>query len=707
MLYNTPFLPDRPNKGAVGCAIFSLYPNTYFKITDLYSDERISHMMYILNNRRHYIGVFDNINSNQWINTDDIINSLKEDIRDQAKFFAIVTTNKKSLLYCKIDLRDNVDLALFLRFEDNIRGISNRVLDQDIIFAKSRSYKINDIVFTNGTYYRFIKDREANIGESLTNYVVRTTLEDELNRRYKIPVQRSYFFSSSGKLLKPQSYTFLGVAMFNIIRNQDDITLQFNNIFDNDSSSKIVFFDANKNVVGCSDDERFKSGAILSMNNDIVTLAPENAQFFGMNFSTYDATLICDRNIIEETDFDAIYRINNIGSYLPENLQYFQLHSYQGYYYNKSGQLIKYLVNYESPVWQNNALGVTPLLRLYPDTTFKITNCWKDDRIACRINFFDGERKILGPGTLDQTTLDIENYLNTNDLISIAPKGSVYFSVAVKFFNYTLICNRDISTYYDPVLYNTTPQPEIITTGNVLYQKKWYCCGDSYTEGDYNNSPNPENTKFTSGTYSGQNKVYSRFIALRNNMDLRLLAKCGATCGAWKEDVTAGTIETPTHTNTFYHNQYPKINEDNTFDGYITMWFGINDSGHCNIGTIDDEGLDTFYGSLNWSAINLITNFPLAHLGFIVSFNCNSTYQQAVREVAQKWAIPYLDTVADIKIPTISGQRNSDSQDIPVDSRLRDLRWTNNFQVASNNGHPNEKAHEYESYFIENWLRSL
>ena len=31
----------------------------------------------------------------------------------------------------------------------------------------------------------------------------------------------------------------------------------------------------------------------------------------------------------------------------------------------------------------------------------------------------------------------------------------------------------------------------------------------------------------------------------------------------------------------------------------------------------------------------------------------------------------------------------------------------NTFRVAKNNGHPNEKAHEYQSTFIENWLRSL
>lgn len=225
--------------------------------------------------------------------------------------------------------------------------------------------------------------------------------------------------------------------------------------------------------------------------------------------------------------------------------------------------------------------------------------------------------------------------------------------------------------------------------------------------GDYTDSPNPENTKFTDGIYAGKNKVYSRFIALRNNMDLQLLAKCGATCGAWKEDVEAGTVDTPTYANTFYHNQLPQIlaKEDETFNGYITLWFCINDGARCTLGTIDDETVNTFYGALNWSAIQLITNFPLAKIGFIVSNNANSSYQQAVRDVAQKWAIPYLDMEGDTQIPTISGKRTN--QGIPVDSRVRTLRWNNTFRVAANNGHPNEKAHEYQSTFIENWLRSL
>ena len=58
----------------------------------------------------------------------------------------------------------------------------------------------------------------------------------------------------------------------------------------------------------------------------------------------------------------------------------------------------------------------------------------------------------------------------------------------------------------------------------------------------------------------------------------------------------------------------------------------------------------------------------------------------------------------DIKVPAISGTR--ENQTITVDPRVAQLRW-NYFRVSDTNGHPNEKAHEYQSTFIENFLKSL
>lgn len=273
----------------------------------------------------------------------------------------------------------------------------------------------------------------------------------------------------------------------------------------------------------------------------------------------------------------------------------------------------------------------------------------------------------------------------------------------VKFTSYQNI-NTEITLEVIPVVsVKNTLEPageNALFKGNILYKKRWYCCGDSFSEGDYTNAPDVAATLFPDGIYKGLKKVYSRFIAERNSMDLKLLAKCGATVGVWKDD----DVDNPTNINNFYKRQLTLIEEDSSFTGYITFWFGINDSSRCYLGSIEDTGLTTFYGALNWSASTLITKFPLAHIGFVVSNRYDTDFQQAVRDVATKYGIPYLDLVCDPKIPTIVGDRKN--QTPALDSQLSQ-RWNDRFRVSATNGHPNEKAHEYQSTFIENWLRSL
>lgn len=525
----------------------------------------------------------------------------------------------------------------------------------------------------------------------------------QVEKKFSLLAKKGYFISNKGELSKYNTDSYqtgsaVGICVFRLFKN---VNFKISNIwFDSSVGANIAFLDEDRNIVGFTTDNVIKSDVLIN-TDELIAIAPETTKYFVVSLKGSNSILYSNVDLRDNTDPVLSEKVNNkiTGDRFDYNLKYFQLHVYKGFYINKNGEFKSYISDLTT-----NAQGITPLLRLYPDTVFSLSNYWKDDSIAARIAFFDKDCYLLGVNNDIAISTGSLN-LNTDDLISIAPEGSVYFAFNIKGEYCTLICDKDLSVYYDFISKNQENHTSKV--GNVLNHAKWYCGGDSYSEGDYTNSPNPESTKFTDGIYAGKNKVYSRFIALRNNMDLHLLAKCGATCGAWKEDVEAGTVDTPTHTNTFYYNQLPQIlsNEDKTFNGYITLWFCINDGSHCTLGTIDDETVNTFYGALNWSAIQLITNFPLAKIGFIVSNNANSSYQQAVREVAQKWAIPYLDMEGDPQIPTISGKRTN--QDIPVDSRVRTLRWDNNFRVASNNGHPNEIAHEYQSTFIENWLRSL
>lgn len=442
--------------------------------------------------------------------------------------------------------------------------------------------------------------------------------------------------------------------------------------------------------------------------NDLISEAPENSEYFSINFLPINPRFVCSSTnyIINPAD----------NGYSPELLLKFNIDNIIQSLEGKCTPFLGNNLNLKEEVGYLNKFG-----RLINDVNY---HCLISEVFACR----PGDKflyKGWGEGSAYsiiffsdityanklETDISLINNPSGNDSIQISSKDEfveatvpdgAYF---VKFTSFNSV-NKEITLEVTPVVsIKNTLEPEIIDKdallkGNNLYKKKWYCCGDSFSEGDYTGAPNAEATLFSDGIYKGLKKVYSRFIAERNDIDLKLLAKCGATVGAWKDD----DVDNPTNKNNFYKMQLPLIEEDSSFTGYITLWFGINDSARCYLGTIDDTGLTTFYGALNWSASTLISKFPLAHIGFVVSNRCETDFQQAVRDVATKYGIPYLDMVSDVKIPTVGGDRKN--QTPAIASQLYQ-RWSNIFCVSSTNRHPNEKAHEYQSTFIENWLRSL
>ncbi len=136
---------------------------------------------------------------------------------------------------------------------------------------------------------------------------------------------------------------------------------------------------------------------------------------------------------------------------------------------------------------------------------------------------------------------------------------------------------------------------------------------------------------------------------------------------------------------------------------YITLWFGINDATTRELGTINDNTNETFYGAWNLVLQYLIEHHPYAKIGIIVTNGTRvDVFKQAIRDVALKFGIPTLDMVKDSQVPPIFERDAS----LGYSSVIQGIR-SNAFRVSETDGHPNPKAHEYESFFIENWLRSL
>jgi hypothetical protein len=242
---------------------------------------------------------------------------------------------------------------------------------------------------------------------------------------------------------------------------------------------------------------------------------------------------------------------------------------------------------------------------------------------------------------------------------------------------------------------------------DVLYGKKWAVCGDSFSKGefgDYNGT-----TTIEAGKYAGKPMTYGYIIGNRCNMEILDNARGGMTIA----NPADGTF-TNSFTNPESSLYYQRIPED---VNYITLYYGINDSHHASqnsgtdgedvtgyipVGTINDTTNTSFYGAWNEVLEWLITNRPFAKIGILVSNGCDTPeYRTATIAIARKWGIPFIDLNGDDRTPMMLRSQNPD-----ISSTAKAIRYAAQ-RVSETNGHPSPAAHEYESTFIENFLRSL
>jgi lysophospholipase L1-like esterase len=224
--------------------------------------------------------------------------------------------------------------------------------------------------------------------------------------------------------------------------------------------------------------------------------------------------------------------------------------------------------------------------------------------------------------------------------------------------------------------------------GNILRGKKWCACGDSFTHG-YFDGMQEEDALIKEGRYQGQYMVYPYIIGSRNDMEITMNAYNGASlaeCGR-------------TYDQTFIRGHYKDIPLDSD---YITLSFGINDW-HQNVplGTMASQDPAEFCGAWNILMSYLLNHYPYAHIGIIVPNGTVHEYTDAVRAMAVKWGIPSLDMEEGRNVPLMHRAERTGVCQEALAIRMR------NFIVGGENRHPNPAAHEYESTFIENFLRTL
>ena len=249
---------------------------------------------------------------------------------------------------------------------------------------------------------------------------------------------------------------------------------------------------------------------------------------------------------------------------------------------------------------------------------------------------------------------------------------------------------------------------------NILYKKKWAVIGDSFTAGDFNGYVDQNGLSGTSSPdlYDSDLKMWKTYpwwIMKRNDMTIQNFFAGGRTLatpadGTFKNSIT-------------YNDMYKQIDAD---VDYITIYLGINDghhmpgstgddgedmSGAIPIGTENDTTINTFYGAWNVLLKDLITLYPFAHIGILVSNGMDTDeHVNATIKMAKKWGIPYLNLDSGYDVPLlIRSRRGCRPETCQEAINIRRQQQ----QVSPTNGHPNHKTHEYESTFIEDFLRRI
>ena len=325
----------------------------------------------------------------------------------------------------------------------------------------------------------------------------------------------------------------------------------------------------------------------------------------------------------------------------------------------------------------------TQFIAFTPDTTFSTTP-WADRFIAA----YDKDKNYLGYKAGNPTIASV---------LATFPTAVYYKFVLINltagtqpsgYIGTTLVFNGT----YNVVVFDNIPDKvsNLITFRDRLYGKKWFACGDSFTQGVA--------SYFDDGLYKGQRKSYPFYIGNRTGMNVKNIAVSGSTMSfitGHSEGWPAGCFTYPDAEG------FKKIDADTD---YITLKFGINDENYnAAIGTINDAVNTTLFGAWNITMAYLLEHFPFAKIGIIVSNGINDTDLADVsRQIAKKWGVPYLDENFGYEVPLlhrVSGK--------PLVCAAAHQNRLENFRVSSNNTHPNDRAMEFESTFVENFLRSL
>ena len=224
----------------------------------------------------------------------------------------------------------------------------------------------------------------------------------------------------------------------------------------------------------------------------------------------------------------------------------------------------------------------------------------------------------------------------------------------------------------------------MLKASNVLWGKKYVAIGDSFTDAIGTEKITED------GVFKGSPKVYPYIIGNRNNMGVLNQGASGTTLNQY-----------------IVNRKFESIPND---VDYITIWFGINDKGHgVQIGTATDkvevwsnEKAGSTGAAFNYIFEWIFSNRPFAHVGVIVTDFAEQERRNVIIECCKRWGVAFLDLYS----PTIPMIRTRGEQ-IELDPKIKEIRGSQFSLSGASDMHPNNKAHQWQSSIIENFMRGL
>lgn len=413
---------------------------------------------------------------------------------------------------------------------------------------------------------------------------------------------------------------------------------------------------------------RYPTAKYLSVSNDLTS---GTTKYSGKIFVVMEA---------EETESELLSNYYEVyGSGSPA---YAKMITDMCYVEPKADVIGYYLSTSNTPIARSTG-RYTSKYYLVPPTATKIYYTGVSYSVAAGVLFYDKYKNMFKAVAVGSNVTPVTN------AEVIIPSGAIYYRLS----SYSGAC----SAYFDNPTIPVGGSSGGNDLSNCLNRKSYVAIGDSFTA--------PIGSEvIEEGPLAGMSKVYPYIIANRNNMTVLNQGASGSVLNGYLASA-----------------RYNAIPED---VDYITIWYGINDTGHgISIGTVDDqpesvtsEKSTSTCGGFNWFFKWLLTNRPLAHIGVIITNFTAQDRREAIMACCQKWGIPYLD-LYDPTIPMIRTRGNTrythDTAIAPLGyvevcaeaKALRNAVFSTD--PSTTNMHPNNTCHEWQSNMIENFMRGL